>query len=268
MAKKVQIMCYITIMIVALSLTAVLFIITPTCSNCGSKLCFGRCTIVYDINNPNQGRPNAPKTNQNTTRLVETERADESYLEKITFVGDSRTVGLQHYGIPVENIFAEDGLNHEQALTKEVVRLNDRKLTTIKEAVLVTAPDIMIVNFGINGAAYMPVDTFIEGYEKLIDELLEASPSSILVIEAIMPVSLSYEQTESGCSNEKIDEINEALYDMAKEKGIYYLATNDVMKNKSNDLIDTYHRGDGIHYNAKAYEAIIEYILTHEIHRK
>ncbi|MFZ2539956.1 MAG: GDSL-type esterase/lipase family protein [Oscillospiraceae bacterium] len=268
MAKKAQIMCYVTIIVVALSLSAALFVITPTCSNCGSKLCFGRCTIVYDIDNPTNARLNAPKTNQNTTRLFETERADSSYLNNITFVGDSRTVGLVLYEIPEENIFAEDGLNHEQALTKEVVRLNENKLTTIKDAVLVTAPDIMMVNFGINGAAYMPVDSFMEGYAKLIDELLEASPSSIVVIESIMPVSLSYEQTETGCSNEKIDEINDALYEMAKEKGLYYLATNEVMKNENNDLINTYHRGDGIHYNAKAYDAIIEYILTHEIYRK
>ncbi len=268
LAKKVQIMCYVTIIVVTLSLTAILFINTPACSNCGSKLCFSRCTIVYNIDNPAKVRPNAPKTNQNTTRLFETDRADESYLDKITFIGDSRTVGLVLHGIPEKNIFAEDGLNHEQALTKDVVRLNEKKLTTIKEAVMVTAPDIMMVNFGINGAAYMPVDTFMEGYEKLIDELLEASPSSIVVIESIMPVSLSYEQTESGCSNEKIDELNDALYEMAKKKGLYYLATNEVMKNNNNDLIDSYHRGDGIHYNAKAYDAIIEYILTHEIYRK
>lgn len=267
MAKKVQMMCYVTIIVVALSLSVVLFMITPACSNCGSKVCFGRCTIVYDIDNPNKVRENAPATNQNTTRLVETERADESYLENITFIGDSRTVGLQLYGVPLEKIFADDGLNHEQALTKEVVRLTENKWTTIKEAVLMTAPDIMIVNFGINGAAYMPVDTFIAGYEELIDELLEASPSSIFVIEAIMPVSLSYEQSDGGCTNEKIDSLNDAIYKMAKDKGLYYLATNEAMKNENNDLVNTYHSGDGIHYNKEAYEAIIEYILTHEIRR-
>lgn len=268
LSKKVQKFLYITIIVVTLSLSAILYMLTPPCPYCHSKFCFGRCTIEYDIDNPNKVRKNAPKTNQNTTRLCETEAADDDYINKLVFVGDSRTVALQTYGIPVENIFAENGLNHEQALIKEVVRLDEKKLTTIKDAVKVTAPDIMIVNFGINGAAYMPVDSFMEGYEKLIDELLDASPSSVVVLESIMPVSLAYEQTENGCSNEKIDELNDEIYNMAKRKGLYYLATNEVLKNSSNDLISSYHRGDGIHYNSKAYDKILEYIRTHAIYRK
>ena len=268
LANKTKIMGCVTIIVVALSITSILVMLAPTCSNCASKLCFGRCTIVYDMNNSNDTTTKGQKTNQNTTQLVQTQRADESYLENIVFIGDSRTIALQLYGISLDNIFAEDGLNHEHAMTKEVVNLSGTKLTTIKEAVLVTAPDIMIVNFGINGAAYMPVDTFIEGYEEMIDQLIEASPDSIIVVEAIMPVSKGHEQTADGCSNEKIDDLNNALYIMAKDKGIHYLATDEVLKNENNDLVESYHGGDGLHYSSKAYDVIIEYILTHAIYRE
>ncbi len=271
MSKKVKAMMYITIMIIALSVTSILILITEPCEYCHRKFCFGNCLIVYDDDgNVTQGKVKSKyKTNQNSTRLAETERAPQSYLDNIIFVGDSRTVALRvHANIKPENIFAEDGLNHEAALTKKVVKIQKYKTVSIPEAVEITVPSIMVVNFGINGMAWMSVDKFIEGYEKLIDELISKSPSSIIVVEAILPVSLGYEQTANGISNEKIDQANNALYEMAKQKGLYYMGTDEVMKNENNDLIASYHNGDGLHYNKQAYEAITEYMLTHAIIKK
>ena len=266
LSKNVKIMFLVMVMVMALSLTAILFILAPRCSNCKRKFCFGTCTIVYDVDDPKTVRPNLPKTNQTTTRLAETERVDESYLDQIYFIGDSRTVALQLYGIKRDHIFAEEGLNHETARTKEIVEMDGQALVTISEAVRITAPDIMIVNFGVNGAAWMSVEELLEGYALLIDDLLESSPNSILIIEAVLPVSSYYEQ-ESGCSNEKLDEINDGLYALARERGLFYLASNEPLKNEENDLIPRY-SGDGLHYNEAAYEILLEYILNHAIIKK
>lgn len=272
MSNKVKAMFLIMVMIIALSATTILIMLMEPCEYCKSKFCFGNCTIVYEDGttaNPNTIKPNSGKTNQKTTRIAETERMDESYLDKLVFIGDSRTIGLKlNYNLSDDKIFAEDGLNHEAALTKKVVKLQEYKSISIPEAVKVTAPPIMVVGFGINGISWMSVNQFIEGYEKLVDELITSSPNSIVVIQAIMPVSANYEMNEGGVTNEKIDEANDALYEMAKEKGLYYLGVNEVLKNDNNDLIDGYHSGDGIHYNKKAYEVIVDYILTHAIIKK
>ena len=266
MSRKVKAMLYVTIMVVSLSAAAILYMLMPACENCGRKFCFGTCIIEYGNLNPLSARPNQPKTNQTTTRLAETEKVDaETYFKNVYFIGDSRTNALKLYGVPQDHIFAEDGLNHERALTAECVRLDDRKIVSIPDAVMITAPKIMIINFGINGASFWGKDEFIEKYETLVDTLLERSPNSIVVIESILPVSLGYEQKEGGCSNEKIDELNDALYEMAKEKGFYYMATNEAMKNDYNDLVDNYHDGGGLHYNSKGNEQIINYVLTHAI---
>ena len=244
------------IIVVALSLAAVLYMLMPA-AGADSDGGWG--------DNPIKKNPNLPKTNQTTTRLTETPKQDESYYDDVYFIGDSRTVALSAYGVPEDHIFAEDGLNHENAMNKQVVRLASNKLVSIPEAVRITAPDIMIVNFGINGASWMPVDSFMESYEAFVDALIEASPHSVLVLEAILPVTLSYEQQADGCTNEKIDELNDRIYDLAKEKGLFYLGTNDVMKNDENDLDMAYHGNGGIHYNAAGYEVITNYILTHAV---
>ena len=271
LTKKVKAMMFITIIIITLSAASILILIMEPCEYCHKKFCFGSCLITYDDEgNKTQGtiKPKLHKTNQNSTRLTETERQPQSYMDNIVFIGDSRTVGLSlNADLKPENIFADGGLNHEEALTKKVVKIQEYKTVSIPEAVRITAPSIMVINFGINGIAWMSIDTFMEGYEKLIDELITNSPNSIIVIESIMPVSLGYEQTKDGVSNEKIDLANNALFEMAKQKGLYYMATDEVLKNDSNDLISSFHGGDGIHFNKQAYGVIVDYMLTHAIYK-
>lgn len=265
---------FVTIIVVTLSITAVVFIYIKPCDNCKRLFCFGTCVIRYDengmeIDQPNSLNPNTHKTNQKSTRLVETERANQSYLESLFFIGDSRTIGLQaHASLDPTKVFAEDGLNHEAALTKKVVKLQEFKSISIPEAVSITVPDIMVVNFGINGIAWMSVENFMEGYELLIDELIASSPESIIVIAAIMPVSYEYTRRDDGVTNEKIDQANEALYSMARRRGLYYLATNEALKDDDNNLRSDYHSGDGLHYSKAAYDVIVDYILSHEIKKK
>lgn len=271
MSRKIQVVLHVLIIVVALSLTGLMLYMMPECSFCGEKFCFGRCTPENDgfnvTSSPITEDTPLPKTNQNTTRLVETENAGDDYIKKIAFIGDSRTVAYEFYGIDKSQIFAENSLTHIQALTKNVVQLNENKYTTIEEAIQVTAPDIMLINFGINGAGWLPDDEFKTTYEELLDKLTSASPSSIVIIESILPVSLDYENRTDGMSNERIDELNDLLYEIAKQRGYYYMAANEALKGKSNAL-DPQYSGDGLHFNDRAYEVLLEYIRTHAVVRQ
>lgn len=262
LSRKVLVFLYITIIVVALSVIAIVMILTPKGNNFNNDVTnsFGDGVSVE--------RENPIAVTQNTTRLAQTNPADDDYLKDIVFIGDSRTVALQFNGIDVSQIFAENGLTHEQALTQEVVWLNDSKLTTIEEAVTATAPNIAIINFGINGAAWMDNNTFITGYERFLDSMLEASPVTIFIIEGIMPVSAEYELREDGILNSRIDELNEELYNLAKRKGVFYLATNEALKGENSNSLNDGYSSDGLHYNSDAYAIILDYIKSHAIYRK
>lgn len=272
MSTKVNAMLLITITVIAISVVAIVLILLEPCVNCSSKFCSGKCLTRYESGNnqdPNTLSPNKQKTNQKNTRLKQVDTADSSYLDSLVFIGDSRTIGLAAFaGLKDENVFAQDGLNHESAMYEKVANIQEYKKVTIAEAVEVALPDIMLVNLGINGVAWLTPEKFIEDYELFINELINASPSSIIIIHAITPVSMSYESNpEGGVTNEKIDEVNSLLYQLAEKKGLYYLAVDEVLKNEYNDLDDTLHSGDGIHYNKNAYEIIIDYILTHPLYK-
>lgn len=276
MSRKVVAMGLVTIIVVSLSFVAVLYMLMPPCDYCGEKFCFGTCTVVGpngELQYQQSSRAELPSTNQTTTRLQETEPIDPAvYFENVYLVGDSRTVGLgQHVEeVPVDRIFARNSSNHEEAMYIECVPLREEKYVSIPEAVRITAPRIIIVNFGIN-SAYMgsesSIEEFMTGYEAFIDKLLENSPHSIIVLEAIMPVSLAYEQSNPEVSNENIDRINLRLLELAQEKGYYYLATNEGMKNEYNALKEEY-SADGLHFTKAGYQYIADYILSHAIIQK
>jgi hypothetical protein len=265
LSRKVKTMGYLMVIVVALSLIAVLYVLMPGCEYCGNKFCFGNCILDLNEDNPAGKNPNFGRLNQTTTRLVETKKMGEDYYDNVYFIGDSRTVALQFYGVPEDHIFAYNGLNHEAAMTSEVVRLTDNKLVDIPEAVMITAPSIMILNFGINGASWMGEDDFMEGYTALVDELHQRSPFSIIVLEAIFPVPSSYTVQENGCSNTKIDRLNERIYEYALEKGYFYMATDEVLKDEYGDLAAGYSSDGTVHLNDAAYAVITDYILRHAI---
>lgn len=261
MSNKLKIMFCVTLIIFCLSISAIIFIQIPVITR----------PKVYDFSNVTVENQNTishqMQTNQNTTMLAETVAQDEEYFDTIKFVGDSRTNAMKLFGIDEKNIFAEDGINHQTALTKEFIRLSENKTTTLYEALRITAPEVVMLNFGINGLSWMSIEDFIYSYEKLVDQVVEASPSSIVVINSVLPVSLAYEQRLDGVLNSKIDEANGELYSLAEKKGLYYMGMSDILKNSHNALKDEYHNGDGLHFNSSTYTAIKEYILTHAIYK-
>lgn len=197
-------------------------------------------------------------------RLKTTPRADSSYLEETVFIGDSRINGIRYAGaIPSENAFAYNGLSHTGAMTKRFLDLGTGGELTIPEAIGVRKPAYAVVAFGINGIAWIGENSFIQGYEELLDALQKASPGTVFIIQSILPVSASKEQSDSRYANEKIDRYNERLQKLAEEKGLYYLHTAEALKDGAGALAAAYDRGDGLHFSAAASGAIVEYFMTH-----
>lgn len=197
--------------------------------------------------------------------LRETPPAGEDYLRATVFIGDSRTEGLVRYGLLEQSqVFAEDGMNHKNARVKPVVQY-EGGLLTIAQAVERAQPERMIVDFGINGFSFMSEEEFMEEYEGLIDELHAASPDSAIIIQSIFPVSSLKEQLDPSFANKKLERLNSLLYQLAEEKGCYFLDTAEALTGSDGGLLDEYNAGDGIHLNADAYEVILDYTLTHAL---
>lgn len=191
----------------------------------------------------------------------------QDYIENTVFIGDSRTYGFITYRfIKQENVFAEIGQSHKGARFEHFIDLGTGSLLTVAQAVGIKKPERMIVSYGINGIAYTGPQTFMNEYEALIDDLRAASPDSLIIIQSILPVS-SYYQTyiDSRLTNEKIDSYNALLKQLAEEKDCRYLDTSGVLKDGGNCLSSEYDSGDGLHFNSRVYEVLLQYLDQHRI---
>lgn len=187
------------------------------------------------------------------------------FLDQTIFVGDSRTNGMKNFGfLSEDHVFALDGASHQVARTEKFVTLDgSSKKMTIAQAVAQLQPDRIIVSFGINGVAYMGEDQFLSEYEDFLDELIDASPNSSIVIQSILPVSATYARNDRRMANDIIDGYNAELRLLAKQKGCYFLDTSEVLKNEDGALAKEYDSGDGLHFNKNAYAELFEYLDEH-----
>lgn len=198
--------------------------------------------------------------------LAASSRADDAYLNSTVFVGDSRVNGMLYTGVIKEkNTFAYNGLSHSGAMTKRFLNLGTGKTLTIPEAIGVRKPQRAVIAFGINGIAWIGETSFIQRYEKLLDAMIEQSPDTTFIIQAILPVSAAKEQEDSRYANAKIDRYNQLLLQLAEKKHLYFLNTAEALKNANGALDSRYDRGDGLHFSEAASDAIIDYFMTHAI---
>ncbi len=200
------------------------------------------------------------------TILQKTAKADSRYLEGTIFVGDSRVNGMVNAKVlPRANAFAYNGLCHANADTKKFVDLGDGKIRTIPEALGVRKPERVVVEFGINGIAWIGEKSFIASYEDLLDAMVEQSPGTTFIIQSILPVSQAKENSDSRYANDKIDRYNALLLELAEKKGMYYLNAAEALKNSDGSLDSRYDSGDGLHFSTAASRELLEYYLTHAI---
>ncbi|MBP1576229.1 MAG: SGNH/GDSL hydrolase family protein [Oscillospiraceae bacterium] len=202
-----------------------------------------------------------------STLLTQTLPADNAYMDSICFVGDSITYGLGAYGHTDKNsTFGFVGLHQETALTKQYVNLGGSRLLTMAEAVGKLKPKRIVLLIGINAVSWMDESTFFSLYQQLIDDLKEASPNSVLIIESILPVTTYYENyVDPRCDNKKIDDYNQKLLDLADKNDCYFLNTAEVFKATDGTADVTLMNGDGLHVNNKGYERMLDYIRSHAV---
>ena len=207
-----------------------------------------------------------PSGNIDSYYLTENGPCSYDYLDSMVFLGDSRVVAMETLGhIRSDNTFAEVGISLSAFRNKAFYYRKlgyDMKITKILAH---KQPKIVYIALGVNGVGYVENDQFIEDYSELIDDILEASPNSEIIIQSILPVGSAQEAKLPKLNNDNIDAVNLLLMKLAFEKDVYYLDVASVMKQADNTLADEYDDGGGLHFTSRTYDVIMNYIKNHPI---
>lgn len=203
--------------------------------------------------------------------LPETEDAGQEYIDRIVFLGDSTTFGLGAYGIlPFTQIWT-DSIGTMSLFNWEMDPINYYDPATpytaeslmIPDCVARRKPDILIITLGINGIALLDEQEFRDYYTRLLSAIQEASPDTKIICQSIFPVRDS--MVPNGISNEKVNNANGWIYDMAAEAGVHYLNSHDVLMDETGNMDAGYNNNDGmgIHLNEEGFAVLLKNIRTH-----
>ncbi|MGI5936764.1 MAG: SGNH/GDSL hydrolase family protein [Oscillospiraceae bacterium] len=211
----------------------------------------------------------SPEPAEASTVLGETEDMGQEYLDRIVFLGDSTTYGLKAYsmlsgGTDTTQVWtpASGTLALFNQSIATIVYPETGEEITIVEAVTRKQPEYLLITLGVNGVSSMDEEYFTLEYKKLVNNILEASPDTKIILNSIYPVASNYDKQEY-INNEKITAANGWIRNLAEELGVRYLDSASVITGPDGFLMDEYQNGDGIHLNSAGFSRILEYIRTH-----
>ncbi len=190
-----------------------------------------------------------------------------TYLRETLFLGDSNTARMLHYKesthLTANSCIGVESMAISGAATERRVSFEgDSKQYTLAQSVAVLQPRRVVITFGTNNIGFTPVDTFIELYEKVVDDIKANYPYADIVIGAVPAVAREHDNNT--ITMQEINRYNTRLLQLADEKGVWFLNWNEKMQDASTGYMKKgYTVDDGIHISQFGAETMVEYFRTH-----
>ncbi len=187
-----------------------------------------------------------------------TEPGPESMFRELYWIGDSNILNLGEYGgIPADRVIARYAMGpatFDLPIHYGNVQQNCSAVDLIKRI----QPKRVILMMGEAESGSGDPLKLAEEYGKCLDELKEASPSTEIIVSAILPIRKG--STEAAASQEQINRVNYCLLQMCREKKIPMLCADSWLKDASGYGIPEYYLDDGFHLNAASFPAYTDYV--------
>ena len=196
------------------------------------------------------------------------EAVHDSFIDELTFLGDSTTAHMQQRSsLRPEQIWAtkERYLNLDPRITyTRIVAPDTGKEEPIAEVAARLSPRYLVLTLGVDYGVYYYRDKPLEFrhyYEKLLDVICEASPETVLVLQAIFPVS----RESTVITNEMIKKANAIIQEIAATRNLCFADQTAILSDADGYLKPSYcYSADGIHLSSAAYAAILDHLKSIE----
>lgn len=190
----------------------------------------------------------------NVTSIInpvqESERADDTYLSNILFIGNIQMKGLSDYKIiPSENGYFDDNIS--------LTSIGGAAAPYIRRAQY----DAIYIMVGFRDLDTADEMSDFDGINTLIESLQNEHTSTDIYLVSLLPIAASVENDE--INNVKIDAYNSKYLQYANSAGVYYLDLNTMFVGNDGKMLETKIESDGVRLNRDAYLEIGEYLLTH-----
>ena len=206
--------------------------------------------------------------NEAEPETYEFTEVDDDYFTDALFIGDSRTVGLSEYCEPLDEratFYSKVSLTIFTVMDKEFVKTDEGKIS-VDAALRENQFSKIYIMLGLNEIGTGDTEYFFNAYKEVIDRIMELQPDAIIYIQGIMHVTAEKANGDKNFNNEKINERNEAIAQLADQKKIFYIDMNEAVDDEDGNL-DKSLSFDGVHLKASSYERWYEFLLHNAIVR-
>ncbi len=201
--------------------------------------------------------------------LTETADAGDSYIARMTFLGDVTTNGIKSYGLLADRenttkvLSTSDGTLSVSGIASVKLAVGKDSLS-IADAVAAAKPDILVITLGENGCSFMGESYFTTEYTSLITGIKTASPNTVIVCNSILPVSQKYADANN-MNASTIKLANNWIQQAAADNGCKYADSFAALADESGYLKADYDSGDGLKPNSAGLLAMLSYLKTHAV---
>lgn len=203
--------------------------------------------------------------------LAETRDAGQAYIDSLTFLCDSATVGLRDYGLLADGLSTTQvwgGVTGSLPVTQladcQIRYPGDGSSISPANAAMITKPPILVISVGQDALRAADQQSFVENYEALIHSIREASPGTVIVCCSITSITPSYSGSDS-LTYDSISWANDWVQQVCKDTGAYFCDVADDMRDSTNVLDASYASANGKTLNTAGLNFWLGYLRTHAV---
>jgi hypothetical protein len=191
---------------------------------------------------------------------------DDDYFCDALFIGDSRTVGLSEYCQELmdrSTFYAKISLTIYDFEKKAFLKLDENsEKITIAQALEQKKFGKIYIMLGLNELGGGTPESFGEAYAGVVNRIRELQPDAQIYIQGIMHVTAAKSKNDKVFKNERINERNQVIAQIADNQHVFYLDMNEATDDENGALTQDL-SFDNIHLKAKSYALWYDYLKNH-----
>ena len=182
---------------------------------------------------------------------------DSSFLENCMIITDSTLLDIGNYS-KFRDVIGNENLNAKGCNSIKVE--SSYGIISVYDTIKIKKPDTVYIMLG-SDMGESTLEEMIASYASLIANLHSSLPAMKIYIMQYPPTI--YDDGEF--TNEKINEYNSSLLDIANKAGIYCIDTNTALKGENGALDERFWSYEEHKISSEGYSEIVKYILSHTV---